>query len=255
MPVIGKPKTKDEWLMKNPRIVFVSFLLAAVHLIGFAAGERIAVSQTEEAYPDPARFEKDIQAFEAESREVPPPEGAIVGIGSSSMRMWKTIQEDLDPLRIIHRGFGGSTMSDALYYVDRIVVPYRPGAVLLYEGDNDAAFGISPETICATFDAFVGTIHQALPETRIYVISVKPSISRWNIWNVMKETNLLLKERCAKDPLLTFIDVATPMLDGKGEPLPDIFLRDNLHLNEKGYGIWKEAVRSVLMEGELQYEK
>ena len=34
----------------------------------------------------------------------------------------------------------------------------------------------------------------------------------------------------------------------------DIFVEDNLHLNEKGYDIWAEAIREVLMEHEAQYE-
>jgi lysophospholipase L1-like esterase len=171
------------------------------------------------------------------------------------MRMWTSIHEDLKPLTVIHRGFGGSTMKDALYYADRIVIPYRPRAVLLYEGDNDAAFGITPSKIYETFDEFIKKIHLALPETRIYVISIKPSISRRNIWNVMKKTNELLKARCDANPLLTFIDVATPMLDENGEVLPDIFIQDNLHLNEKGYGIWSEAIGSVLIRRESEFEK
>ncbi|MBN2321684.1 MAG: hypothetical protein JXR49_21575 [Acidobacteria bacterium] len=148
----------------------------------------------------------------------------------------------LNPLTIIHRGFGGSIMNDALYYADRIVIPYKPRAVLLYEGDNDTAFGIPPEKIIETFDTFVKKIHQVLPETRIYVISIKPSLSRWKIWDAMKKANALLKAKCETNPLLTCIDVATPMLDEKGALLPDIFIQDNLHLNEKGYNIWSEAI-------------
>jgi lysophospholipase L1-like esterase len=242
-------------VVKSLRIVFVFFLLAFGCFIIFTIEEPFALPQAQASYPDPSRFEKDILAFESESRKVPPPEGAIVCIGSSSMRMWTSIHEDLKPLKIIHRGFGGSTMKDALYYADRIVVPYRPRAVLLYEGDNDAAFGISPNQIYETFDAFIKKIHQALPETRVYVLAIKPSISRWNIWDVMKKTNELLKARCDTNPLLTFIDVATPMLDQKGEPLAGIFLQDNLHMNEKGYDIWRKAVRPVLMQQEAEFEK
>jgi lysophospholipase L1-like esterase len=135
------------------------------------------------------------------------------------------------------------------------VIPYRPRAVLLYEGDNDAALGISPEKIAETFDAFIRKIHQELPETRVYVISVKPSISRWNIWDKMKQANALLKTKCESDPLLTYIDAAAPMLDEKGDVLQDIFIQDNLHLNEKGYGIWSRAIRSVLIPKESEFEK
>jgi len=241
--------------MKNLRLIFVSFFFAVGYFTCLPVEELLSIAQTTAAYPDPSRFENAIKAFEEESKETPPPEGAIVGIGSSSMRMWTSIHEDLKPLTIIHRGFGGSIMNDALYYAARIVIPYSPRAVLLYEGDNDTAFGISPEKIIEAFDAFVRKIHEALPETRIYVISIKPSISRWNIWDAMKKANALLKARCETNPFLTYIDVATPMLDEESELLPDIFIQDNLHLNEKGYDIWSEAIRSVLIQKESEFEK
>ena len=241
--------------MKNLRLILVSFFFAVGYLTALPAEGLLSIAQTTAAYPDPSRFENAIKAFEEESKEVPPPEGAIVGIGSSSMRMWTSIHEDLKPLTIIHRGFGGSIMNDVLYYADRIVIPYKPRAVLLYEGDNDTVLGISPEKIIETFNAFVKKIHEALPETRIYVISIKPSISRWNIWDAMKKANALLKARCETNPLLTYIDAASPMLDEKGEPRPDIFIQDNLHLNKKGYDIWSEAVRSVLIRKESGFER
>lgn len=241
--------------MKNFRVVLVCLFWAAGCLTWLPMQQTVCMAQAAAEYPDPSRFENAIQAFEAESRETLPPEGAILGVGSSSMRMWTSIREDLKPLTVIPRGFGGSVMNDVLYYADRIVIPYKPRAVLLYEGDNDAAFGISPEKIVETFDALISKIRQELPATRVYVISIKPSISRWKIWDTMKQANALLKSRCEADPLLTFIDVATPMLDVKGEPLPDIFIQDNLHLNEKGYGIWSKAIRSILIPKESAFEK
>lgn len=205
---------------------------------------------------DVNRWEKAIKAYEEEDKVSPPPEGAIVGIGSSSMRLWrKRIHQDLAPLTVIPRGFGGSNMEDARYYADRIVIPYEPRAVILYEGDNDiATFKLSPKQVMNIFDAFVAKIHRALPQTRIYVISVKPSISRWNVWPQMEETNHLLKAACELNPLLTYIDVASPMLDENNQPLKDIFIQDNLHLNQKGYDIWSNAVKSVLIPNEAKYE-
>jgi len=237
------------------RAVVICVLLAFGCFTVLPAQESFAAAQAGMEYPDPSRFETAIEAFEKESKETPPPEGAIVCIGSSSMRMWTSIREDLEPLTVIPRGFGGSTMKDALYYADRIVIPYKPRAVLLYEGDNDAAYGISPKIIKETFDAFVEKVHLALPETRIYVLAIKPSILRWNIWNAMEEANALLEAECEDNPLLTFIDVASPMLDATGAPLADLFIQDNLHMNAKGYGIWREVVRPILVQHESAFEK
>ena len=118
---------------------------------------RSAGSSDDKPYPSPERFEEAIQRYETEAGENPPPEGAIVCVGSSSMKGWhETIKTDLAPPTLIPRGFGGSNMNDALHYVDRIVLPYRPRAVIVYEGDNDVAQGITPEKIADTFSAFAG---------------------------------------------------------------------------------------------------
>jgi lysophospholipase L1-like esterase len=206
-------------------------------------------------YKDPARFEKNILAFDSADQKQFPPAGAIVAIGSSSMRGWNaTIQADLAPLTIIPRGFGGSTLHDAVHYTDRIVIPYKPRAVILYEGDNDMAIGITPEVFLEEFRAFVKKIHDKLPQARIYVLSIKPSISRWNIWPVMQAANKLLAEECAKNPLLTYVDVATGMLGADGKPRPELLGPDKLHMTRAGYEHWRDVLKPVLMKNEAQHE-
>ncbi len=204
----------------------------------------------------PDRLESEILAFEQQDRKQPPPEGAIVAVGSSSMRGWHdTIEQDLEPLTIIPRGFGGSTFNELLYYMDRIVLKYKPRAVLIYEGDNDVAEGLAPKQIESLFLDVIETIHQELPETRIYVISVKPSMARWNLQRVMEQTNHFLEKACKKDDRLTYINTADKMLDGSGHLREELFLDDDLHMNKKGYQLWKEIVRPILIEKELKYEK
>ena len=230
------------------RIVLVGFVSA-----GFVPG---LLAKEAKSYGDPKRFEKDIQAFEAEDAKQPPPAGAIVCVGSSSMRFWRdTIKEDLAPLTVIPRGFGGSMMNDALYYADRIVFAYKPRAIVIYEGDNDIGSGIAPETVAETFHAFVAKTHEKLPDARIYVICIKPSIKRWSMWSKMKQANDLIAAECTKDKLLTYIDVATPMIGADGKPLPDIFREDKLHMTRKGYEIWRDTVRPVLLKSEGAFEK
>lgn len=204
-------------------------------------------------FPDPTRFEQAIEAFERMDREQAPPKGAIVGVGSSSMRGWhSTIKEDLHPLTIVPRGFGGSNFNDLLHYMDRIVLSYRPRAILVYEGDNDSQLGIAPERIAQLAKVFADRVHAELPDCRIYFLSIKPSIRRWNIWPQMQEANRLLEAMCAEDPRLTYIDIATPMLDDEGQPKEDIFMDDKLHLVRSGYIIWRDAVRPVLLEHESE---
>jgi lysophospholipase L1-like esterase len=206
---------------------------------------------------EPERFAEQFEEFAAEDKASPPPEGAIVVTGSSSVRRWHpTIKEDLAPLTIIPRGFGGSTMEDALYWIDKAAIQYKPRAVVVYEGDNDTgSYRVPAAKIAEQFEAIVAKVHAALPETRVYVISVKPSVSRWATWPEAVKTNDLLKAIAEKNNLVTYIDVATPMLQPNGEVMTDIFVDDNLHLNPKGYEIWSAAIEEPLMQGEAQYEK
>lgn len=207
-------------------------------------------------YGGSKHFEKDIKKFEENDKKKPPPEGGIVCIGSSSMRGWHgAIKKDLAPLTVIPRGFGGSNMNDVLYFSDRVVINYKPRAILLYEGDNDMQAKIKPEAFLAKFKEFVAKVHKVLPQTRIYVLAVKPSISRWKIWPSMKKSNELLKAECDKNDLLTFIDIATPMLGEDGTPKKGIFKKDNLHMNRAGYDIWTKAVKPILDKKELEHEK
>lgn len=213
--------------------------------------------ETEEKrnYPDPARFEEQIRAFELADEKEMPSTKAIVCIGSSSIRGWHgEIYDDLAPLSIVPRGFGGSTMNDALHYAERIVLAYRPRAILLYEGDNDIALGIEPQEILETFQAFVAKIHASRPKARIYFLSIKPSIKRWEMWPKMQVANSLIAEECSRDERLIYIDVASAMLGEDGEPRTDIFKEDDLHMNRSGYKIWRDEVRPVLIKAEWPHE-
>ena len=206
---------------------------------------------------DVSRWEDVVTAWEAEDRAAPPPEGAVVFIGSSSIVRWDTIDADMAPLTLINRGFGGSFMQDALHYVDRIVTNYKPRAVVLYEGDNDLGRAqVSPGELLEKFKSFVDSVHAVLPETRIYFIAIKPSVSRWNNWALMNDANQLVIAEIETDDRLTYIDVATPMLGpNQGRPPEDLFVRDMLHMTPKGYAIWTDVVRSILVEREAPYEK
>ena len=201
-------------------------------------------------------FETSINNFESQDRKIPPRRHGIVCIGSSSVRGWHaTIQQDLAPLTIIPRGFGGSNMNDALHYADRIVLRYRPRAVVIYEGDNDIAQGVGTQKIVETFRAFVAKIHKDIPDCRIYFLAIKPSIRRWEMWPQMRATNDAISTLCANEPRLTYVDVASGMLNKSGRPRPDIFLKDHLHMNRSGYLIWRDALRPILMRNELGFEK
>ena len=220
-----------------------------------AAG--VATMAAAQAQPiDPSRYEGAIQAFEAADRENMPPPGAIVVTGSSSIARWNdAMPADLAPLTVIPRGFGGSAMADVLHFVHRVVIAYQPRAVVIYEGDNDTGrFMVPPATIAAELEQIVAAVHAELPETRVYVMSVKPSLARVAFWDKAQEANALYREVAAADDRVRYIDVATPFLQADGTVMDDIFIDDGLHLNEKGTRIWASTIKAALMAIEAQYE-
>ena len=229
-----------------------SHALTALLLV--AAAVTVAAAQTETI--DPTRFEEAIQAFEAEDRAMMPSEGAIVVTGSSSIRRWHpTLKQDLAPLTVIPRGFGGSTMEDVEYFLDRIVIKYKPRAVVIYEGDNDTGrYRVRPAEIAHRLQTIVQRIHAALPGTRVYAMSVKPSLARVAVWDKAQETNALYQRLAAGNDLVSYIDVANPFLGADGKVMDDIFIDDGLHLNEKGTRIWASTIKAALMAGEAKHE-
>ena len=191
-------------------------------------------------------FEKEIVAFEQADAARPPSPGGIVFVGSSSIRLWKTLEHDFAGLPVINRGFGGSQVADSVRYADRVVLPYRPKTVVLYAGDNDIANGKSPEQVFSDFQAFVNKIHRALPDTRVLYIAIKPSVARWHLVDRIREANRLIADYTRTDDRLGYIDTFTPMLGPDEQPRADLLVGDGLHLNEAGYALWTSIVRPHL---------
>lgn len=210
-----------------------------------------------QVFPDPTRFEATIVEFEQQDKVSPPPEGAIVLTGSSSIARWNDqAKAALAPLAVIPRGFGGSVMHDVLHYLDRVALTYKPRAILIYEGDNDTG-GRPPipnDAILGDLREIIARVHDELPETRIYVLSVKPSLLRRGAWPAAQAVNAGYREIAANDPLVYYVDVATPFLDANGDVFTDIFIDDDLHLNDLGNAIWGASIKAALMPMEARFE-
>ena len=200
----------------------------------------------EKATTPPLAFEKDIQAFEAADKTNPPPAGAILFIGSSSIRLWKTLAEDFPKQQVINRGFGGSQVIDSVNHADRIVLPYRPKQIVFYAGGNDINAGKTPERVLQDFQAFVKKVHAALPETRIAYISIAGNPARWSQIERVRSANRQIEAFTKSDNRLRFIDTHSKMLGPDGFPKPQIFVSDRLHMNAEGYKIWTDIVGPYL---------
>ena len=195
-------------------------------------------------------WEPAIRDFEEQDKVHPPKPGCIVFAGSSSLRFWDTLVSDMKPLDVVNRGFGGSEFSDLDLYAKRIVVAYRPSAVVVYEGDNDLAQRSpkTPEMVAADFRNFVQIVHSSLPNTWIYVLSIKPSYLRWNEWPKMKAANKLMQDYAATQPRVQYIDISAPMFEAAEKPPRDLFKADGLHPTPKLYAMWTSIIKPVLLQ-------
>ena len=208
----------------------------------------LALGAAASAAPHP--FENEIAAFEAADKTSPPPQRAILFIGSSSIRKWTTLAQDFPGLKVINRGFGGSHLSDSIYYFDRIVTPYKPKMIVLYAGSNDIDAGKTPETVVDDCETFVRKVEAALPGTRIAYISINTSPLRWREVEKVKQANRQIAAFMAKKENRVFIDTFPGMLDSGGKPRPELYVWDRLHMNSKGYAIWTSIIAPYLAKAD-----
>ena len=196
----------------------------------------------------PEKWEKEIAAFEAADREHPPEKGGIVFVGSSSIRLWKTLAQDFPDHRVLNRGFGGSEIADSVQFAERIVIPYAPRQVVLYAGGNDLNAGRPVGKVIADFKAFAGKIRAALPDAEIDYISIAGNPARWAHVEKVKAVNAAVEAWIGEQPRMKFINVFPRMMGADGLPKPEIFVEDRLHMNAAGYAIWKEVVGPFLVK-------
>ena len=208
---------------------------------------RLAIAAGEEAV-DPNFWESTIADFEAQDRRTPPPAGAVVFTGSSSITWWTTLAQDMAPLPVINRGFGGSKIGDVARYADRIVLPYRPGAVVMFAGTNDIAepMPATAEAVFSGYRAFLDNVLTPLPATHIYYVGITPTPSRWTLWPVAEVANRLVRAYTAGDPRLHYIDLTQQFLAPDGRPNHRLYQPDGVHPNALGYQRWSATIKPIL---------
>ena len=196
--------------------------------------------------PAPRRFSSEIEAFEKDDALNFPPRGATLFVGSSSIRLWRTLAEDIPGITYINRGFGGSQTDDVLYYFDRIVAPYHPTRIVYFTGTNDLASGRTPEETVDNVEEFIVRSNNLFPDVEIYILSNTIAVSRKHLHEQYHKANRLLQQMLEKYENAFYVDVTTPGLRPDGQPRPEIYTADSLHLNRTGYAMWGEILRPFL---------
>lgn len=194
---------------------------------------------------DFVEWQSEIAAFAAVDRLDPPPAGAVLFVGSSSIRLWHTLAADFPDQPTLNRGFGGSQIADSVYFAELLIRPYRPAAIVMYAGGNDLAAGKSPAQVRDDFGAFVSCARRWAPQAPFAYLSIKPNLSRRGQLPQIRQANALIRA-CAAERKVDFLDVHTPMLGADGKADPRWFDSDGLHLNARGYALWTERVRDWL---------
>ncbi len=195
---------------------------------------------------DPNRFADEVTEITERYQSHSNPDHVIVFTGSSSIKLWKDIGEYFPEENILNTGFGGSQMSDLIYYIEELVIQYKPEKVFVYEGDNDLASDKTPEEVLNDAKKLVSIINEKLPGTKIIFISAKPSPSRWSLQKQYKKYNSLIEKYAAKNDGIEYANIWDTMLNENKKPKPEIFLEDELHMNKAGYDLWGKEIGKYL---------
>jgi hypothetical protein len=186
--------------------------------------------------PEVKAWEPEIAKFEKLDQTTEYPDDAIMFAGSSSIRLWSTLSDDMAPYNVIQRGYGGARLSDYAVYADRIFSPHKCSALVLFianditGGDNDK----SPDEVRRLFSV----VHKN--------IAITPTWSRWKAWAEISKTNDMIKEWCKNQRNTYFISTDTAFLNSSGEPRDELFIQDKLHLNPEGYKVWTKIIKGEL---------
>jgi len=194
------------------------------------------------------KWEKTIAAFEDSDKANPPPKGAILFVGSSTIVKWKTLAQDFPDQKVINRGFGGNQICDSTQFAERMIFPYEPKMIFLRAGGNDINSGKTPGQVFEDYKDFVARVRSKLPGVDIVYIGLCPSVARWKNAEKEKALNGMIEEFARQNSGLKYVDTWAITLGADGRPRPDLFVADRLHLNAEGYKLLAEKVRPFLPE-------
>ena len=169
----------------------------------------------------------------------------IVFTGSSTVKMWKNIQELFPEYQIINSGFGESQTIDLLNYTDDLILKYNPKKIFIYEGDNDISDKKRLKDILNSFSIIISKIKKQNAAAQIILISPKPSIARWHLKRKYIKLNKKLEEMCEDDDQLEFANVWDIMLENR-KVNKELFIDDGLHMNDEGYKLWHSVIKNYV---------
>ena len=193
-------------------------------------------------------FRDEINEFKRLDKENFPEKGKILFTGSSSIRFWDSLEEDMEPLQVLNRGFGGAQISHVIYHFEEIIKPYNPRAIVFFCGTNDLTALKTPKEAMNDFKNFLNLVRNEFGNIKVYVIGIKPTVDRLYLDEEERIFNSLISSLADGDAYIEYINIWDSMLNQDGTRMPELFIEDGLHMNEKGYEVWTKKVRESLSE-------
>lgn len=201
-------------------------------------------ANAQDTYP----FANEINAFNRQDSLTPPPAKPVLFVGSSSIRLWPTLQEYFPGAPVLNRGFGGATIPNLVHYAEQTIYRYNPSKIIFYCGENDFAESdtVGVQTVVQRFTDIFLQIRKRLPNVPFVFISIKPSPSRAHLMEKMKEANAEIRSFLKKHRNTQYVDVYSSMLNEQGRPRPELFTADSLHMNRQGYDLWTSKLKPLI---------
>jgi lysophospholipase L1-like esterase len=192
------------------------------------------------------RFEKEIEHLEANIFDPPP--GPIIFYGSSSFRLWKSLEQDFRSYEVLNCGFGGACITDCVAFASRLILPLKPSAVVIYAGDNDLALGTPPEQAFDSFCQLFHILRDGDQKPFIAFVSVKACPARLRFLASIQRYNALVREFMSEQPRCDFIDLYSGLLGPDRRPVISLFRNDQIHLSADGYEILRRDIAQFLRD-------
>lgn len=201
-------------------------------------------------YAQSLPFQAEIDQFRLDDSLRPKSDGMIVFTGSSSIRIWHDIPNDFPGYPILNRGFGGSSLTHVIDRVQDVILKYHPKQVLIYCGDNDLAADstVDGKKVFQRMKTLTQLVRKGIGHIPILIVSIKPSPSRYHLIQKVIDANKRIERYCRKQKHMAYINVFDAMMGPDQKPLPELFIADKLHMNRKGYDLWKKIIGPYLMK-------
>lgn len=245
---------QEQDMNKIPSTVKKILIIGLLLIAGFGAYAGFTLWQelSRVASDDPLVWQSTVSELLNKTEVSNPPEDSVLFVGSSSIRFWDTLEQDMAPLPVIQHGFGGAKIFDVVFFAEELITRWQPDKVVIFVGSNDINASdehqFAPTHIAEQLKELLTIIFAAKPDTEVFYLSITPTLYSWDKWESVQQANRMAEQVCESFDQVTFIDTTDLFLNEEGSPDKSLFIFDGLHLNQNGYALWTQRIKPYLLE-------